>query len=125
MSVVTRFAFEADVSGRRLAALIDITVAPNGFLGWLDMTSADRLRDTATALVAVGATRVGELVAQVFAVAGLEPATMTDEVEDEAVEGLSDMAVADLDRLGDAMFELTDDYMARCHAYAEAHGLAA
>lgn len=106
-------------------AWIDTTVAPNGFLGWLDMTSADRLRGTATALAAAGTTRVGELVAQVFAVAGLDPATMTDEVKDEAVEALSDAALEDLDRLGSEMFELTDDYMARCHAYAQAHGLVA
>ncbi|MEU8005906.1 DUF4375 domain-containing protein [Catellatospora sp. NPDC049111] len=106
-------------------AWIDITVAPNGFLGWLDMSSADRLRETATALAAVGATQVGELVAQVFATVGLDPATMTDEVKDDLVEGLSAEAVVRLEQLGDAMFDLTEDYMARCHAYAQTHGLAA
>jgi hypothetical protein len=64
-----------------------------------------------------------DLVSQVFAVAGLDPDSMTDDGKEAALDALSEQSVLDLDRIDGEMFKASGDLMDRCHAFARTHGL--
>ena len=58
---------------------IDVQVAPNGFDGWLCYTSNEAIQRTLDALDTVGCSRVAVLVKNALAVAGIDPANMSDD----------------------------------------------
>ena len=99
---------------------IDVQVAPNGFDGWLCYTSNEAIQRTLHALDTVGCSRVAVLVKNALAVAGIDPANMSDDAREAQLQSLREAHRSRLHQPDNEFYDEVEDCMERCRAFVSA-----
>ena len=123
---------QRDASGRLLSvaerAVADVMwigtqVSPNGFDGWLAYTTCERMRATLEALAEMGCLEVAESVKDALAVAGVDPATMTDRERERRLDALTEGDRGRLEAVDRKFHDVYVPSMVLCQRYALEHDL--